>query len=353
MTAQPASTEASTDQTEGSVQDRLIFLISTPRSGSTLLMRILNATSAVYSRPEPHILPALAHLGFWERVDEAPYDQLQAQQAIRQFVADLPHQDDDYWAACRAYLDVLYGRMLDTAPDGERYFLDKTPANALVLPFLQKVYPNARYIVLTRHPAAIFSSYAQSFFDGDYSVAARFNPILARYIPVMARFLRERPCPILHVSYEDVATQPEVELERISEFLGIPFEPEALDYKRKEVAEGLGDPLGVKQHSRPVATSVAKWAPEFAADKQKFEIVAKQLAGIAPEDLATWGTPADTLWDAMKDADPTAYVPKKKKWDRWVVQRKVLVWLRRDINNRPLGKLLRKVRFYCDVLLRG
>jgi hypothetical protein len=316
-------------------------------------MRILNATSAVYSRPEPHILPAMAHLGFWERVDQAPYDQLQAQQAIRQFVAALPNQDEDYWAACRAYLDVLYGRMLSTASEGEQYFLDKTPANALVLPFLQKVYPNARYIVLTRHPAAIFSSYAQSFFDGDYSVAARFNPILARYIPVMARFLRERPCPILHVSYENIATQPEVELERISEFLGIPYEPEALDYKRKEVAAGLGDPLGVKQHSRPVATSVAKWAPEFAADQKKFEIVAKQLAGVSPEDLSTWGTPPDSLWDAMKAADPAKYTVKKKKWDRWVFQRKVLVWLRRDISNRPLGKLLRKVRFICDVLLRG
>ena len=345
--------DAAVSAPEASVQDRLIFLISTPRSGSTLLMRILNATSAVYSRPEPHILPALAHLGFWGRVDKAPYDQLQAQQALRQFVSDLPNKDDDYWAACRAYLDVLYGRMLETAPDGERYFLDKTPANALVLPFLQKVYPNARYIVLTRHPAAIFSSYAQSFFDGDYDVAAHFNPILSRYIPVMARFLRERPCPILHVSYENIATQPEVELERISEFLGIPFEPEALDYQRKDVAAGLGDPLGVKQHSRPVATSVAKWAPEFAADQKKFETVAKQLAGVSPEDLATWGTPKDTLWDAMKAADASAYTPKKKKWDRWVAQRKLLVWLRRDIQNRPLGKLIQKVRFFCDVLLRG
>lgn len=353
MSETPVSPSSSAPQSEESVQDRLVFLISTPRSGSTLLMRILNATSAVYSRPEPHILPALAHLGFWERVDQAPYDQLQAQQAIRQFVGDLPGGEDDYWAACRAYLDVLYGQMLSTAPEGERYFLDKTPANALVLPFLQKVYPNARYIVLTRHPAAIFSSYAQSFFDGDYGVAAKFNPILSRYIPVMAAFLRERPCSILHVSYENIATQPEVELERISEFLGIPYEPEALDYKRKDVAEGLGDPLGVKQHSRPVASSVAKWAPELAADTSKFEIVAKQLAGVAPEDLATWGTPADGLWDAMNAADPKAYKPKKKKWDRYVLQRRLLVWLRRDINERPLGRLLRKVRFVCDVLLRG
>lgn len=335
------------------VQDRLVFLISTPRAGSTLLMRILNATSAIYSRPEPHLLPPMAHLGFWETVEKAPFDQLQAQQATRQFVSDLPNGEEDYWAACRAYLDVLYGQMLKTAPEGERYFLDKTPANALVLPWLQKVYPRARYIVLTRHPAAIFASYANSFFDGDYTAAVDFNPVLSRYVPAMARFLREQSCPILHVSYEDIAAQPERELERISTFLGIDFEPEAIEYKRKDVAEGLGDPIGVQQHSRPVTSSIHKWAAELAADDKKFEVVAKQLAGVDPADLETWGYPVESLWEPMKQADPAAWRPKEKKWDRWSAQRRALVWLRKDINNKPLGGLLRKLRFYCDVLLRG
>ena len=176
------------------MRGRVCFVIGSPRSGSTLLMRILNATSAIYSRPEPHLFPALAHLGFWNTVDKAPYDQLQAQDGTRDFVADLPNGEADYWDACRAYMDVLYGRMLTTASGDERYFLDKTPANALVLPFMERVYPEAKYIVLTRHPAAIFASYANSFFDGDFKSALNFNPILSRYIPAMAKFLRETAC---------------------------------------------------------------------------------------------------------------------------------------------------------------
>ncbi len=338
-----------------SVQDRLIFLISTPRAGSTLLMRILNATSQIVSRPEPHLLPPLAHLGFWDVVEKAPYDQLQSQDAVRAFVADLPGGEQDYWDACRAYLDVLYGRMLDKmATNGERYFLDKTPANALVLPFLHKIYPRARTIVLTRHPAAIFSSYANSFFDGDFEAAVRFNPILSRYVPAMARFLREHPEHALQVAYEDVATQPEVELQRISAFLDIPFEPGALDYNKVEVqGDGLGDPIGVARHSRPVASSVEKWAREFAADPRKTEIVMKQLAGVDPADLATWGFPVDSLWAPLEAADPAAWKPKKAEWDRWTAQRKALVWLRRDIQNKPLGAAVQKVRYFCDVLLRG
>jgi hypothetical protein len=55
----------------------------------------------------------------------------------------------------------------------------------------------------------------------------------------------------------------------------------------------------------------------------------------------------------MRQANPAAWKEKKQQWDRWAAQRRILVWLRRDVNNRPLGRLLRKIRFFCDVLLRG
>ena len=334
------------------MQDKLIFLISTPRSGSTLLMRILNATSAVYSRPEPHIIPALAHLGFWDTVEKAPYDQLQAQQAMRELVADIGG-DEEYYESCRVYCDGLYSKMLALSENGERYFLDKTPANALVLPFLEKVYPQAKYITLTRHPAAIFASYANSFFDGDYDAAVKFNPILSRYIPVMADGIRRSAVSLLHISYEEVASKPEETLQKISTFLDIPFEPEALEYKRATVAEGLGDPIGVQKHDRPVTSSIAKWANELLAEQDKFDIVAKQLASVPDQDLATWGYGGDALWEPLESADASAYQKRKKEWSRYRLTRRFLVWLRKDIHNKSLGKLVKKIRFFCDVLLRG
>jgi len=352
MSQEEAATDVAASSTD--LSSRLAFVVGPPRSGSTLLMRILNATSQVYSRYEPHLFPALAHLGFWDTVEKAPYDQLQAQQAIRAYVQDLPGGEQDYWDACQAYLDVLYGRMLQTAPSGEKYFLDKTPANSLVLPFMAKVYPQAKFIILTRHPAAIFASYANSFFDGDFAAAVDFNPIISRYVPVMAAFLREQPIPHLHVKYEDLVSDPEGQLQRISEYLEIPFEPDAVNYKKKEVAgTGLGDPVGVKAHDRPVTSSIHKWAPELAADPEKFNVVADQIAQLAADDLATFGYPKASLWAPMEEADPKAWLPAKKKWDRFQRQRKLLVWLRRDIHNRWYGPLVKKVRFFCDVLLRG
>src|SRR5262245_34163565 len=163
------------------MQRSLIFVIGPPRSGTTLLMRMLSSHSAIYSRAEPHLLTPLAHLGYYDTVDAAPFDHLQAAEATRQFVADLPRGEQDYLDACRAYTDILYGRMLATRGKSKPLFLDKPPANGLILLFIAKLYPRARYIVLTRHPAAVFSSYANSFFDGNYEAARRFNPILNRY----------------------------------------------------------------------------------------------------------------------------------------------------------------------------
>src|SRR5512140_253756 len=243
------------------METRLLFVVGPPRSGTTLLMRMLSSHSAIYSRAEPHLLTPLAHLGYYDAVDAAPFDHLQAAQAAREFVADLPRGEADYLDACRAYTDTLYGRMLAARGAGKRLFLDKTPANALILPFITKLYPQARYIVLTRHPAAIFSSYANSFFDGDYAAARRFNPILNRYVPAMARLLRERPVPLVQVEYERLVAAPEMEMRRVFEFLGLEFEPGTINYGAHAFeSKGLGDPLTVNKQTRPVTESVDKWA---------------------------------------------------------------------------------------------
>lgn len=338
------------------METNLLFVIGPPRSGSTLLMRMLSSHSAIYSRAEPHLLTPLAHLGFYDTVDQAPFDHLQAQQSVREFVAELPRGEDDYLDACRAYTDVLYGRMLAARGKGKPLFLDKTPANALVLPFIAKLYPRARYVVLTRHPAAIWSSYANSFFDGDYVAARKFNPVLNRYVPAMARFLRDRPVPMVHVAYENLVQRPEEEMRRVFAFLELPFEAGVIDYgKHEHESKGLGDPLGVKQHSRPVTDSVEKWAHELAADPAKLAIVRDMVARIDDADLEIWGFSRTTFFapvDAAARAGATP-PPAPPFFDRYRLQRKALVTLRRNIDQNAFGRIVKRVRLVCDVLLRG
>jgi hypothetical protein len=339
-----------------SIEPRLIFLIGPPRSGTTLLMRMLSSHSQIYSRAEPHLLTPLAHLGYFDTVDAAPFDHLQAAQAAKELVAELPRGEEDYLDACRAYVDVLYGRLLASKGSGKRFFLDKTPANALVLPFITKLYPKAHYVVLTRHPAAVFSSYANSFFDGDYEAARRFNPILNRYVPAMARLLREQRVPLVHVRYERLVQHPEAEMRRVCEFLELPFEPRMIEYGEHNFeSRGLGDPISVSRHSRPVTGSVDRWADELAADAAKADIVGDMIATIDDEDLETWGFSRATFFTPVEQSAARGgqYVAPNTKWSRFVVERKVLTFLRRHTHGNFAERLVRRVRDLCDILLRG
>lgn len=335
---------------EGDVQDQLIFVISPPRAGSTLLQRMLGTHSEIFTHPEPHLVTPLAYLGYHDTVDAAPYDHVNAAEAMRSFVGGLPRGEEDYLDALRAYADTLYGRMLATQPDKTR-FLDKTPAYALVLPFLAKLYPTAKYVVLTRHPLAVFSSYAHSFFDGDWVEARRYNPVVERYVPAMAAFLRERPVPLVHVAYEELVSEPEKQLERIFAFLGLEHEPEAVEYGDTEMKAGMGDPIGVQQHKRPTTASLHKWAADVRADEKKAALARDVIARVADEDLEEWGWPRERIWDALEEVGGKK--PPKTVLNSYTMQRRVMLALRKGVHAKPQGqKLVRRVRYYCDVLLR-
>jgi hypothetical protein len=335
------------------MQDRLVFLIGAPRSGTTLLARMLAAHSLVYGRAEPHLVTPIAHLGYFGKVQKAPYDPQNVEQAIHEIVGELKRGEDGYLDALRAYCDSLYAQMMELAPDGKRLFLDKTPAYALVLPFLARLYPHAKYVVLTRHPLAVLSSYAESFFDGDYAVAIAHNPVLQRYVPALARFVRERPVPLAWVKYEELVRDPEAHFRRVCEHLGIPFEERAIRYGESgEEFKGLGDPTGVQRHTRPVTSSVGKWAAEIAADPATLGLVSKVLDELDPADLETLGYPRERIVADLAAARGAAVPVKAKGPLRYRMERKLLVALRRNIHHNALGRAARRLRFALDVLLR-
>lgn len=318
-----------------------------------MLERILASHSQIRGGPEPHLLTPLAHLGVWANVDKAPYDHIIAGLGQKDFVAQLPGKEADYWAACRAYCEVLYGRYM--AGSDKTVCLDKTPEYATILPFMAKVLPDAKYVVLTRHPLAVFSSFANSFFDGSYSIAHAHDPILERYVPAIASFLRQSAVPHIHVRYEDFVAEPELWLEKIYAHLDLPNEPSTLDYGKNSEARsgGLGDPIGIKQHSRPSVQSLERWAEELAGDEEKLRLMQRIVRSLDPEDLKTLGYPLSTFWDALRGRAGKANRKTSRDLDRYAVQRKVIVHGRALVQQSGgLRQLIQKVRVACDVLLR-
>lgn len=337
------------------VEDKLVFLIGAPRSGSTLLTRMLGAHSKIHAPAEPHVLTPLAHLGFYDSVEKAPYDPVIARAGIREVVADMPNGEADYLQSLRAYTDAIYDKLL--APSGRELLLDKTPAYALVLDFAARLYPNAKFVVLTRHPLAVWSSFVTSFFDGDHEVAHNHNPLMERYVPAIARFLRERPVDLHHVRYEEMVSDPEAHMEKLCAYLEVPFEPGMVNYgdqagSSKSATRGLGDPMTVAKESRPTTASLAKWARDMTGRPDKVAQCEEILSALLDEDLETWGVTRKEVQAQLSDIDLQGQPQKRPKATRHTLERKLLVMLRRNIHHNALGKLVKQVRNICNVLLR-
>ena len=337
------------------MQERLIFLVGSLRSGSTLLARMLGAHPAIHAPAEPHLLTPLAHLGFYETVERASYDPIISQIAVRELVHRLPGGESDYLEALRAYTDRVYAGLLERS--GRALLLDKTPAYALVLDFVAQLYPKARYLVLTRNPMAIWSSYVESFFDGDFETAYRHNPILERYVPAIARFLRERKVSLHAVRYEELVSDPEAQGRRICAYLGLDWDPRIVEYGRESApvapaSRGLGDPITVARETRPTTKSLAKWTLDLAGRPARIAQAQRILASLLDEDLGTWGYSRAELERELAAIDPAAPAPAGPALTRYRLERKLLVRLRRNIHQNAFGRLVRGIRRACDVLLR-
>jgi len=142
----------------------------------------------------------------------------------------------------------------------------------------------------------------------------------------------------------------------VFEGIGVPFEAGAINYGEHEhESKGLGDPLGVKQHSRPVTSSVEKWAHELASEPEKLAIVRDMIGSIPDADLETWGFPRATFFAPVEAAAAAGAkrAPKPPFFDKYRLQRKTLVMLRRNIHENAFGRVVKRVRLVCDVLLRG
>ena len=99
--------------------ENLIFLISQPRAGSTLLQRMLAGHPEIHTTSEPwFMLPALYALR--TTGIEAEYDVKRAWIGSQEFYKTLPEGTEAYWEAVRLMSTHLYKRAL--VPSGKRFF---------------------------------------------------------------------------------------------------------------------------------------------------------------------------------------------------------------------------------------
>jgi hypothetical protein len=209
-----------------STGQNLVFILSPPRSGSTLLGAMLGSHPSVACPAEPWFLLRLAGVyGAATSLDW--HDDGLAALATRAFL-----DADTFRRAAREFAATAYNAHL--ARTGRRLFVDKTPRYYHILDFLAGTFPQAKHIWLQRNPFAVAASFKITWnVETDILTGRCLTPHsfdLALALRCLARHF-ERPSPLhLEVQYEELVRQPEVELRRVCDFLELPFEASMLRY---------------------------------------------------------------------------------------------------------------------------
>ena len=240
----------------------LIFIFSLPRSGSTLLQRVLAGHSQIYTRSEPWLL--LHPLYARRRGDVmVPYNHNLARLGVDDFIADLPGTEENYFYWLRTCFAGLYR---DIARKHQAaWYLDKTPRYHQIADDIMEVFPRAKFILLWRHPLAVLRSMYEDV-QFDVRKMSHWKIDLGNGLANLLKLKETGRC--IEVYYEQFVAAPAAELERLMQRLGISFEPGLLDVFARDCDSEwrFGDKKKAWSTKTIEAQSVDLWRDLLRAD---------------------------------------------------------------------------------------
>jgi len=191
-----------------------VFIVSLPRSGSTLVEQILDAhpkVEAIGERPF-----AYDTVSYWHRTFGPNLATLLSPEALKA-------ARDFYAKAAREAAGRQDGRVI----------VDKSITNYVFLGFLRTILPGARFIHVVRHPLdTAVSCFSTSFFAGNewtYDLT-EIGRHVRRYEKLMLHWMNQWPDDILTVRYEDLVSRPEDLSRQIVSFCGLEWDPACLTF---------------------------------------------------------------------------------------------------------------------------
>lgn len=274
---------------------KIIFLISLPRSGSTLLQKMLTVSPEIYSVAEPWLMLPLAFM-LKKEGTLTQYSHKTAFQALEDLIKELPNGKTDFYREIENFSFSLYGRM--ASGKSCKYFLDKTPRYYLIIPFLAKVFPSAKFIFLFRNPLEVFSSILTTwkkdrFILDKHYVDLYYGP---RALSVGYAMLKERA---VSVSYNELVRSPEVQMRKLCSYLDIPFDPSMIqNYRNVKFGGRCGDTTGVNLFDSVSTDSLEKWKKVLNTRYRKW-FSKRYIKNLGNETLAAFGLSATGLSDEI------------------------------------------------------
>lgn len=221
-----------------------VFIVGAHRSGTSLVRRLFNSHPDIACPPESFFIANYAAM-LDDDLARAGYAAFGY--CLEEMRVDLVRKATSLHEAYRI-------------ATGKRIWADKTPQYAQHLPALDRLFAGkARFVLVLRHPGdVVHSIYQRGWRFND--LADRFESALAHTqasIAAMLAFEARDPERCVRLVYADLCADPHGALDVALSRLGLPFDPEMLDFAAKDHNFGLEDP--VVRGTRSIRLRAGAW----------------------------------------------------------------------------------------------
>ena len=225
-----------------------VFIIGFPRSGTTLLDTLLRGHPAIRVAEETGAVAAMVN-----RISGQSDDRLET-------LADLPAPD--IGELRKTYLDALARHV---KPDDGVMLIDRFALNIIYAGEIVRLFPQARFILLLRHPAdCVLSCFMQTFYEtsanaGFFTLEDSAH-LYDQVFGLWRQYTDTLQLNVLQVKYEDLVTEVESTCRRITDFLDMPWHPGILEHERTAGDRPFIGTASYNQVTRPLYTEAqGRW----------------------------------------------------------------------------------------------
>ncbi len=229
------------------VNDAPIFIVGLPRSGTTLLERIIGNHDEVISAGELIYFNRLMSFALQKK---AKNEALSSQQMVSASI------DLDFNELGKSYVNCA-----EASLDSKARFIDKHPINGLYLGLIHKALPNAKFIILDRQPMDMcYAVYKQLFAPGIYQYSYDLKEVAAYYqahSELMDHWQNVMPDAVCRINYEDLVADTELTARCVLDFCNLSWQGACLDLGSNKQASATASASQVR--GKVYSSSVGLW----------------------------------------------------------------------------------------------
>ncbi len=228
----------------GNPSEKPVFIVGMPRSGTTLMERIIASHPQGGGAGE---LPQMVSAG------HKMFPNGERRKSLKQLQDDLSKEKIDKFTE-----DFL--RVLEQAKGDATRIVDKMPGNARFLGLIHVLFPNATIIHAMRHPldsclSCYFQNFAELWWSNSLQVIGKEYTLYRKSMEYWQGVLPEGT--IIDVQYESLVEDPETHARRMLDAIGLEWDPAVLEFYRKK---GVVRAASVAQTRQKIyKSSRARW----------------------------------------------------------------------------------------------